>query len=114
MMSDRKLKANRLNAQKSTGPKTKRGKRRARFNACTHGYFCRHLVLAGESEFQFVGIREKLLESLKPQNLAELLVVDRIVSATWKIIRLQESEAIQHGRYAKHARSRLRKRANNL
>ncbi len=114
MISDRKLEANRLNAQKSSGPKTKRGKRRSRFNACTHRYFCRHLVLTGECEEEFIIIREEMLESLKPQNLAELLVVDRIVSAMWKLKRLQESEAVAHGCYAKQARGRLRRRADRI
>jgi hypothetical protein len=37
VISDRKLKANRENAQKSTGPKTSKGKANSRFNAERHG-----------------------------------------------------------------------------
>jgi hypothetical protein len=37
VISDRKLKANRENAQKSTGPKTSKGKANSRFNAQRHG-----------------------------------------------------------------------------
>ena len=32
--------ANRLNAKKSTGPKTKQGKEKSRINAVTHGLRC--------------------------------------------------------------------------
>ncbi len=37
MTSQRKLNANRLNAQKSTGPRSQRGKARSALNAVTHG-----------------------------------------------------------------------------
>src|SRR5687768_9924012 len=36
-VSERKLAANRANAQKSTGPRTEAGKRNASLNALTHG-----------------------------------------------------------------------------
>src|SRR6478735_8787993 len=35
--SERQIAANKLNARKSTGPKSRTGKRRARFNAVQHG-----------------------------------------------------------------------------
>ena len=40
MTSQRKIEANRRNAQKSTGPKTEEGKNKVRFNALQHG-LCR-------------------------------------------------------------------------
>jgi len=93
LISARKRRANRSNALKSTGPQTVEGKMRSSRNATTHGMFCRHLVLAGESSAEFHLIREGMIASLSPQSLAELLMVDRIVSATWKLRRLQEAEA---------------------
>ena len=36
-MSDRQLRANRANAQKSTGPRTEAGKQRSRLNGLRHG-----------------------------------------------------------------------------
>src|ERR1700710_1770512 len=41
MASPRQLRANRLNALKSTGPKTDEGKERSRENALTHGLTAR-------------------------------------------------------------------------
>ena len=38
------IEANRLNAQRSTGPKTERGKARARRNAITHGMTARIIM----------------------------------------------------------------------
>jgi hypothetical protein len=43
-ISERKLKANRENAQKSTGPKTLRGKSFSRRNALKHGLFVNHVT----------------------------------------------------------------------
>jgi len=45
-ISARKLAANRANAQKSTGPRTERGKAISRFNAVTHGLLARRLFSA--------------------------------------------------------------------
>ena len=90
--SERKREANRLNALKSTGPKTDAGKRRSSRNATTHGLFCRDLVLPGEDEQTFHLIREGLIDAYAPRDFAELLLVDRIVSAAWKLRRLQSAE----------------------
>jgi hypothetical protein len=90
--SSRKRHANRANAQKSTGPRTEEGKKRASRNATTHGIFCHDLVLPGEDAAMFNFIREGLLKSYNPQDLSELLLVDRIVAATWKLRRLQSTE----------------------
>ena len=51
MVSEKKLAANRLNAQKSTGPKTDEGKAKSARNATTHGLFCRDVVIKGEEIF---------------------------------------------------------------
>src|SRR5689334_16224576 len=88
-VSARKLRANRRNARKSTGPRTSAGKRTSSRNAVTHGLFCNELVLKGESHELFHGIRQGFIASLKPQNLVELLIVDRLTAATWKLRRLQ-------------------------
>ena len=44
MASERQLTANRRNAQKSTGPKSRAGKRRASQNANRHGLSARNLL----------------------------------------------------------------------
>jgi len=43
-ISERKLKANRDNARKSTGPKTARGKAFSRRNAVKHGLFVNYVT----------------------------------------------------------------------
>ncbi len=44
MATAAQIEANRLNAQKSTGPKTVGGKTRARFNALKHGMTARTIM----------------------------------------------------------------------
>src|SRR6266550_4916311 len=96
MVSDRKLHANRLNAQHSTGPRTKEGKARSSRNASTHGLFCKELLLPYEHKELFHVLRNSLLMSLSPQNVLELSLVDDIVIARWKLIRLQNAERVLH------------------
>jgi hypothetical protein len=48
-VSERKLSANRANAQKSTGPRTPEGKRRVARNAVKHGILARE-VFIGEGD----------------------------------------------------------------
>src|SRR5258705_440551 len=57
-VSDRKLRANRANAQKSTGPKTNEGKQRSSQNASTHALFSRELLLSHEDQLIFHTLRK--------------------------------------------------------
>src|SRR3954447_3623576 len=95
-VSASKVRANRLNATKSTGPRSADGKTRSARNATSHGLYCAALVLPGESQELFYDLRQSYISTLKPQNLVELLIVDRLVAAAWKLRRLQEAEAIMH------------------
>ena len=49
MASPAQLAANRRNAQKSTGPRTAEGKKRASLNALKHGMTAKTVVLPHES-----------------------------------------------------------------
>ena len=99
-VSDKKIQANRRNAAKSTGPRTTNGKARSSRNATTHGLYCQHLVLPGESQHLFQTLREAWLLRLSPQDVLELLIVDRIVAAAWKLQRLQAAESLIHAQQA--------------
>ncbi len=92
-VSPAKLKANQLNALKSTGPKTPAGKDKSSRNAMTFGLFSEELVLPGESLRDFHLLREGLLASLCPIDLAELILVERIICANWKLRRIQLAES---------------------
>ena len=92
-VSARKRRANRRNAQQSTGPRTPQGKARSARNATSHGIFCRDLVLPGENEGLFHATRDGFIDALKPQDAAQLALVDTAVSARWRLNRCQFAEA---------------------
>jgi hypothetical protein len=93
-ISQKKLDANRRNARKSTGPRTPQGKARSARNATSHGLFCKDLVLPDEPQRVFHAMRNLFISSLNPQDITELMLVDRIVAANWKLRRLQEAERL--------------------
>src|SRR4051812_29987623 len=95
-VSSRKRRANRLNSKKSTGPRSVPGKATSSRNATSHGIFCADLVLPGESHEIFHALRQAFILQQRPQNVVELLIVDRLVAATWKLRRLQAAEAFMH------------------
>jgi hypothetical protein len=81
MSSEKKLAANRRNAKKSTGPKTKTGKRNAKMNALKEGIFCRQLSLGDQERPEYELLRADLLEQLRPTSAMQLLVFDGVVAS---------------------------------
>ena len=93
MASDKKAESNRRNALKSTGPRTPEGKDAVRLNALRHGLLSRETLLPGEDEEALRGLGERLRDELQPVGEFENLLVDRIVSAYWRLSRLGRVEA---------------------
>jgi hypothetical protein len=71
MATDRQIAANRLNAQKSTGPKTPEGRATVRLNSLTHGLTAKTLVLPGESEEDFEELERLRTQRPEPQEPQE-------------------------------------------
>jgi hypothetical protein len=93
MTSDRKAEANRQNALKSTGPKTLEGKTAVRLNAVKHGLLAEEILLPGEDEAALRKLGERLRTELQPVGELENMLVDRIISAHWRLRRLGRVEA---------------------
>jgi hypothetical protein len=70
-----KINANRENAKKSTGPKTREGKMRSRGNAVTHGLTAM-VVSPGEQESGLNQERTEWIDTFNPQNAVALRLVD--------------------------------------
>ena len=113
-VSPKKLRANRRNARKSTGPRTAEGKAVACRNATTHGLFCRDLVLPGEEADRFHFLRESILRALKPQDAMELALVDRLVCDQWRLNRLQRAEMALYAHRDEQLRDHRRKELEKL
>jgi hypothetical protein len=93
MTSEKQARANRRNAFKSTGPQTPEGKAAIRHNALGHGLLSRDVLLPGEDEAALMELGERLRDELQPVGALESLLVNRIISTTWRLQRLGRVEA---------------------
>jgi len=84
-----KTKANRRNAKKSTGPKDTS---LTRLNAMKHGILSKELVLDGESKKELERLGKSMRLELVPEGEMELLLVDRIITSTWRLRRAIQIE----------------------
>src|SRR4029077_9214789 len=62
---------NKANAQKSTGPKSPEGKRRASMNSCQHGLRIEKLALLTEHAPDLKGRLDEWLDAYKPASPGE-------------------------------------------
>ncbi|HXI82797.1 MAG TPA: hypothetical protein VNL17_01760 [Verrucomicrobiae bacterium] len=94
--SESQISANRRNALKSTGPRTVKGKAASRMNAMRHGILSSALVVRGlrirEHEEEFKALREQCWECLAPVGRMEEMLVDKIVTAQWRMRRALMAE----------------------
>ena len=93
MATLRQLHANRLNALKSTGPKTADGKDRARRNGLLHGITAS--VVFPDEQAVAVGERYAELESsLRPWNVLEGFYLEQVASLNVRLDRCKQAEAV--------------------
>src|ERR1700733_6656082 len=84
--SPRKIEANRKNAQKSTGPKTSRGKAMSSFNSMRHGLLSKRLpLLYGQGKRQFNHLLTSLQQDLEPVGALEEVLVEKIAQGYWRL-----------------------------
>ena len=93
MATEKQFEANRLNAQKSTGPRTPEGRAAVRLNGITHGLTAETVVLKGESEADFTNLLCSLEAEHDPASPTEEALVVQLAMATWRLRRLYHQEA---------------------
>jgi hypothetical protein len=93
MASTEQLRANKANAQKSTGPRTQAGKQRSRLNARKHGLTAKLLVIGNEDPAEFDELRAALMEQYDPQGPAECELIEYLASMYWRLRRVPFFEA---------------------
>src|ERR1700704_1891841 len=93
MATEKQTAANRLNAQKSTGPKTPEGRAAVRLNGVKHGITAETLVLKGESEADFTALLDSYEAEHDPATPTEEALVQQLAMATWRLRRLYHAEA---------------------
>jgi hypothetical protein len=82
-------------AQKSGGPRTKRGKEKSKLNAIKRGIFSRVVLLTGESRAEYRTLLEGLQDDLKPQGELENQLVDQLAMLLWRKRRLIIAEGAE-------------------
>src|SRR5215212_2330967 len=93
MTSEKKAEADRRNALKSTGPKTPEGKAAVSLNALTHGLLSQEILLPTEDQEALRELDERLRNELQPAGELENLLLDRIIAAYWRLLRVGRVEA---------------------
>ena len=94
MASARQIEANRLNALKSTGPKSEAGKRRSRRNAVRHGLTAETVIAVLEDAEDYKAFEASVTADFDARTAVERELVLRLASLLW---RLRRATAIETG-----------------
>src|SRR5580704_11919024 len=97
MSSTVQFEANFANAQKSTGPRTEKGKHRTRLNAYRHGLTGQINLLTADEHQAFEKHCTGIRESLQPVGALEIELAQSIAEDHW---RLKRARAIETGIFA--------------
>src|ERR1039458_10896579 len=94
MATDKQIAANRINSQKSTGPRSAAGKTQSAQNARKHGFCSSNFAVAHlENHDEIVDLRHDLLDFYHPANSQELWAVERIALCQLSLIRASRLDA---------------------
>ncbi len=100
MATEAQIEANRVNAQKSTGPRMPEGKEKASQNALKHGLLTRKVVVPGEDPEEFACHRDQMLAEMAPAGPMESLLAERIVVLSWRLLRAERLQTAAVGTLA--------------
>jgi hypothetical protein len=93
MATQSQIDANRINAQKSTGPRTAEGKEKSRRNGLLHGLTAKTCMLDGEDPAELTNLVDKLSDKYLPQDIDEEFFVERMAKARCRYNRIMPLEA---------------------
>jgi hypothetical protein len=92
LLSDRQLRANRANAQKSTGPRTEEGKQRSRLNGLRHGLTGQVSIMTDENRAAHDNFCNPIIARLAPEGPLEMQLANLIAQDHWRLNRIQAIE----------------------
>ena len=84
----RQLQANRLNALKSTGPRSEEGKRASRRNALRHGLTAETVIDGLEDSEDYRGFEAAIIADYDAETAVERELVLRLASLLWRLRRI--------------------------
>jgi len=79
-------------AEKTGGPKSKKGKRAVSQNATKSGIYSRSIVLPNEDKEVYQQLVARYMSEFKPADMAETSMVTSLANLTWKKMRLDHYE----------------------
>src|ERR1700723_2676122 len=85
--------ANRMNSQKSTGPRTSAGKAASRYNALKHGIFATTQIMFDEKAEDLAELAAEYHEHHSPADPGARFLVDTLIASEWRLRRLRRVEA---------------------
>ena len=85
MSSDRKIEANRANAQHSTGPQTDEGQAKSSQNARKHGLSAATLFLPEERTAEFKDLYTEYFNELRPIGALQTDYFEQLIHARWNL-----------------------------
>ena len=93
MATPRQIEANRLNAQKSTGPRTPEGKAVSSLNALKSGLDAASQFVTGEDRDEFAELQHEYFARFQPLTPEERFQVDTLIRNEWILRRLFRAES---------------------
>jgi hypothetical protein len=93
MSTQSQIDANRINAQKSTGPRTPEGKANSRRNGLQHGLTAKTCMLADEDPDALLDLLADIREKFDPQDTDEDFLIERMAKARCRYNRIMPIEA---------------------
>ena len=93
MATLQQIEANRLNAQKSTGPRSAEGKAAIRFNALKTGIHAQSQVIPGEDPAALALLAAEYYDRYQPATPEVRALVDTLITAEWLQRRFRTLEA---------------------
>ena len=93
MPTEAQINANRLNAQKSTGPTSPQGKAASSLNALKSGIDAWSNIIPGEDPAELEALTAQFVPHFHPADPIQLSLVDTLISAEWIQRRVRRIEA---------------------
>jgi hypothetical protein len=94
MSTETQINANRLNSQKSTGPRTPDGKAKVSQNAVTHGLTALRPILTNEDPDEYALFRDDFFRHHVPEGILEHSLAEYAVNTLWRLQRTQTYETL--------------------
>jgi len=87
MATERQIEANKLNSQKSTGPKSPEGKAKSSLNRLSHGLASSATIVPGEDPGEFKALLNDLTGEHQPASATEQILVEQMAINQWLSMR---------------------------